>query len=135
MKLLRSVLANIKEHALQHLPEESCGILLTRPDDHSKVTDVLFAENCERDHPGRRYVLGHKAHIKAVELETRGFARIFGYYHSHPESDARPSASDAKEAFSGMKYLILGLNRQSIDVALWQWTGKEFKPEAIKLYP
>ena len=108
MRISRQALEAIAGHAQRSRPYECCGVLMSTSDDCSMVDHVIPAENTEKENPERQYVLGHKAHLKAVEMEAFGEACIAGYYHSHPDGKARPSGRDIEQAISDVIYLITG---------------------------
>ncbi len=120
MKVLRPVLERIARHARRSSPAECCGILLSRPDEPAIVTEAIEAQNAETQRPHDRYVLGHRAHIRAVAREAGGEARIVGYYHSHPVGDAVPSPWDVGQAVEGAVYLITALGDGRIQHAAWR---------------
>ncbi|MFQ6097334.1 MAG: Mov34/MPN/PAD-1 family protein [Armatimonadota bacterium] len=123
MKIRRDVLEAVVAHARETLPHECCGILLAQPPVPSVATLALRADNADPLAPHRAYVLGHRAHLKAVEMEASGAARIVAYYHSHPRGDAAPSARDLQHAASGVTYLIVGLRGDSVACAPWRLEG------------
>jgi proteasome lid subunit RPN8/RPN11 len=133
MKILSDVLASIQSHARESCPRECCGILLAERRDARTITDALRAENAERSNPGGRYVLGHRAHIKAVAVECAGRLCIVGYYHSHPHGTAVPSLRDASEMIDGAYYLIMGLRGGTIETALYRPEGSGLTPEPLEV--
>ena len=133
MKVLRHVIESIVEHARQSLPHECCGILLCAGEDLSTVNRVLRAENAEEARPGQAYSLGHKAHLRAVEMEALGEACIAGYYHSHPDGRARPSRQDVEQAIGGVTYLITGISHESVEHAAWRLEEDDMIPEPLEV--
>ena len=133
MKISRRALEAVAEHARQSCPYECCGILLSTDDDCSVVDRVIPAENTEKENPEREYVLGHKAHLKAVEMEARDEACIVGYYHSHPDGKARPSNQDLEQAVSDVTYLITGLGNGEIQHTAWRLVGDNLIPELLEV--
>ena len=106
-------------HAQISKPFECCGILLSRSD-RATVDDVLPAENVERLRPQEAYILGHKAHLKAIEIETRGEAAIVGYYHSHPRGGTYFSATDRIGAIEGPIYLVVSGRPTDREYSAWR---------------
>lgn len=133
MKVRRGVLESIAAQARDSLPHECCGILLAEAGDPPTISRALQADNAERAAPQQRYVLGHKAHLEAVNAEASGRARIAGYYHSHPQGDARPSARDLERAVPGVAYLIVGLRRHSTAYAAWRLEEDRLIPEPLEV--
>jgi proteasome lid subunit RPN8/RPN11 len=134
VKILRQVLESVADHARRGFPCECCGILLYTGDDLSTVSCVLPAENIEKENPERGYLLDHKAHLRAVEMEALGDASIAGYYHSHPYGRARPSCRDVEQAVHGVIYLITGLEGGGrIEHAAWRLEGDNMIPEPLEV--
>ena len=76
-------------------PAEACGLLVgvKRPGDHWRVGRVEPARNVATD-PSRAFEVDPGLRI-GLERELRGTDRqVIGHYHSHPDSPARPSATD-----------------------------------------
>ena len=135
MKILAEVLDAIDAHARSGHPRECCGILLApnggRGGARPVVTMALPAENAEKERPEERYILGHRAHLRAIELETAGRARVAGTYHSHPTGGSRPSARDKALAVEGTTYLIVGLGGESPRHGAWRLRGSDLAPEPL----
>lgn len=91
MKIIRPVLEQIGTMARQSLPDECCGILLARSNCPNTIVRIFVGQNVETQERNRQYILGHKEHIGAVEMELSGELRIVGYFHSHPHGIASPS--------------------------------------------
>ena len=127
------MLKSVADHARQSALCECCGILLCAGDDLSTVSCVLRAENIEMEHPEQQYVLGHKAHLRAVEMEAYGDARIAGYYHSHPAGRARPSSRDVEQAIGGVIYLITGTADGKIEYTAWRLEEDELIREPLEV--
>ncbi len=133
MKIRRRVLESLAQHARENLPNECCGILLAEEGDVSTLSLALRAENGEGACPEHRYVLGHKAHLKAVEMEASGAARIIGYYHSHPQGSTKPSHRDTGQAVADVTYLIIGVRDGVITHAAWRLEGDSFVPQPLEV--
>ena len=133
MKILRHVLESVAGHARQSVPHECCGILLAEEGDVSTLSLALQAENGEGASPEHRYVLGHKAHLKAVEMEASAAARIIGYYHSHPQGSTKPSHRDTEQAVPDVTYLIIGVRDGVITHAAWRLEGDGFVPQPLEV--
>ncbi len=133
MKIHRRILESIVAHSQKLKPHECCGVLLSHASDPNTVDEILPAENAEKCRPQEVYVLGHKAHIKAVELEVSDKARIVGYYHSHPHGETCPSERDIKQARGGVTYLILGEDGGQSRFAAWKLHEKRFIEESVEV--
>jgi len=141
MKILKRVLDSAIAHARESRPRECCGILLATEGRGGAVDMLLRAENAEKGNPHRRFALGHRAHIRAVRMESLGTVRIAGYYHSHPQGPARPSAADAAASTSEADHLIIGLPEGEQEATVWRWRGERegegegdgFRPEPLEV--
>jgi proteasome lid subunit RPN8/RPN11 len=106
------------DHADRAKPRECCGVLVGRDDE---ILQAIAARNLADD--PNRYVLDPADHI-AIRRNARaaGFA-VIGFYHSHPHSPARPSATDQAEAsYPDHLYLIVGAD----EVRLFRLTNGNF---------
>jgi len=110
LRIPRTAVADIEAHALESLPEECCGFLLGREDDPVRVvTEARRATNAEPEMRHVRYTIEPRE-VLAVEREFRGTdSRLLGFYHSHPENPAAPSAHDAARAWPWYVYAILAV--------------------------
>jgi proteasome lid subunit RPN8/RPN11 len=133
LTISRRILDLVADHARQSAPRECCGILLYTDNALSTVNCAIPAENIDRENPENGYVLDHKAHLKALEMEISGGGYIAGYYHSHPAGRARPSRRDLEQAIDGVTYLITGMADGRIEHAAWRFDGDKLVPEPIEM--
>jgi proteasome lid subunit RPN8/RPN11 len=91
-------------------PSECCGFLLGEwARDAKHVRDVRPVENARTDSPHNRYLIPPEVFLR-VEKEARERAlEVVGFYHSHPDVEARPSAFDRDHAWSGYSYVIVSV--------------------------
>ena len=105
-----SVVTAIVDHARAAAPNEACGILFGETgSDASRITSAEPAANVAA-HPTRAFEIDPAALLRA-HREARGQGRtVVGWYHSHPNGIARPSAADAARAVEdGKLWLIAGV--------------------------
>ena len=133
MKILGRVLEATAAHARASRPLECCGILLAEGAGALVATRALPARNAA-EHPLDRYVLGHEAHLDAVQLEADGAARIVGYYHSHPGGECRPSPHDLDRAAGDLPVLIVAVNDGAVDYAAWRLQGAAATQEPLEVW-
>jgi proteasome lid subunit RPN8/RPN11 len=128
LTIYKGVLDRVVAHARAALPDECCGILVGGGD---RVVEVVSTENVAAD-PRRHFLIDPKAHI-----DTRRHARgrglqVVGFYHSHPRSDARPSAIDLAEAsYPGLLYLIVGLAPEPPEIRVYRLEAGNFRETAF----
>ena len=107
LELTPDHLETVLDHARAAYPEECCGLFVGEPyPGGARVREVMPAPN-RHPEPRRRFdvdpsvlLAGHKrARVQGHE--------VVGYYHSHPDSPARPSFHDAAAALPQASYLIV----------------------------
>ena len=112
------MLAAVVEHSERAKPRECCGVLVGRGDD---ILQAIAARNTADD--PNRYVLDPADHIAIRRNARAAGLAVIGFYHSHPHSEARPSATDQAEAtYPDHLYLIVGTD----GVRLFRLTGGNF---------
>jgi len=90
-------------------PAECCGVLAGRAGNGKEVVRLYPAVNRRTDDP-HRYLIAPDD-LRRVEGELRGGGlEIVGYYHSHPDHPARPSAFDTEHAWPWYSYVIVGVD-------------------------
>lgn len=105
-------------------PVEVCGVLAGSRSPPS-VTESHRVSNVAPD-PRRRYALDPEATLAVVEAIEAAGDDVVGFYHSHPESPARPSTTDCDEAtWTDHVYVILSPAED--DLSAWRWTGEAFE--------
>lgn len=87
----RSAEDTMLEAARRAHPHEACGLLLGRAP--GRIERAVPAANVAPD-PARRFEIDPAALIAAFKAERAGGPRVLGYWHSHPNGIAAPSATD-----------------------------------------
>ena len=120
----------IVRHAAETWPEECCGLLIG---DGTTILEARPARNVA-NHPRRRFQIDPADHFSALR-EARAHARIVcGAYHSHPESDPRPSETDLAEAFEDETFVHLivrpgtGGEPEAAQLAAFRFSGQTAIP-------
>lgn len=104
IRIARSVLEQVLDHARAALPLECCGLLLGRGD---AIVGARAAAN-ELASPVA-YRIDPRDYIAAVRAARDGGLDVVGAYHSHPRGAAVPSATDlSQSAGEGFVYVIAG---------------------------
>lgn len=112
VRLTRTQLEQMVAQARAEAPNECCGLLLGTGD---VVAEVVPARNRAGDppeprDPTRHYRVDDQAQLKAMRLERERGWEIVGIYHSHPATQAHPSATDRALAFwQSPCYVIISL--------------------------
>jgi desampylase len=90
---------------------EICGLLLGGK---GRIDAILPAANVAPD-PRRHFEIDPATLIAAHRAARAGGPAVFGHYHSHPGSQARPSATDtAQAAPDGALWLIVAGDRATL---------------------
>lgn len=109
-------------------PRECCGILLGEA---SRITAVRPAANVHPS-PETHFEIDPQALVDAHRAARAGGPQVIGYYHSHPNGRAEPSAIDrAMAAGDGSVWLIVA--RGSING--WKDTPSGFERLSLRVRP
>jgi proteasome lid subunit RPN8/RPN11 len=120
LRLPGALADEIRRHGEAAYPGECCGAMVGRVDGAAKeVLRLSPAVNRRADDP-HRYLIAPDD-LRRLEREVREAGQeIVGYYHSHPDHPARPSAFDAEHAWPWYSYLIVRVDRgRGADMASW----------------
>lgn len=115
----RAVRAAIVRHARREAPNECCGFLVGSG---RRVQFAMPLDNVDT-RPRVRYRIDERRHIE-VRRWLRQLApplEIVGVYHSHPKSEAFPSATDIADAhYPEWIFAIVSLAKARPDVGLFR---------------
>ena len=107
LKLSAALAAAIRAHGKETYPHECCGFLLGVP---GEVKEIARASNAREDSPQNRYLIPPIEFVRVQrDADARGLD-VIGFYHSHPDHPARPSAFDREHAWPGYAYLITAVD-------------------------
>ncbi len=115
--------AAIRHHGEAGYPNEICGLLIGERDGGDKIVrEVVPVENEweQVDEQRRRFLITPRVFARE-ERRARGAGReILGFYHSHPDHQARPSETDREFAWPTYSYVILAVDGgRAGDLASW----------------
>ena len=135
LQLGPQLLAAMREHAEATYPEEACGGMLGRADsDTVEVVEVVSLANVREVERRRRYLIGPD---DVLALERRAEARglqVVGYYHSHPDAPAEPSAFDREHAWPWYVYLIVSVAEgRAAEAKAWRLADDRGEYEAVQI--
>ena len=89
--LHQPILENLREHAENQKPNESCAILLGK---ENRVSDTFLAENIEESPVN--FTISNEQLIEGYKTAEEKSLEVVGIFHSHPNSEAFPSNTDRK---------------------------------------
>ncbi len=126
LRIPRRLLDDLDGHALSSYPEECCGAFLGRPESGQagrvrKVSAFWPARNVYSGSRAKGYTIAPEELLRVYELARQQGQEVLGYYHSHPDGVAVPSARDHAEAASGVSYLIVAVSdREVLERRSWR---------------
>lgn len=112
----------IAMHAERTYPHECCGLLLGRVLDGAKVVEDLWpCENAWVESPQNRSLIPSDQVLRCDrEARARGLD-IVGFYHSHPDVSAHPSAFDREHALPWWSYIIISVQHgKAAELRSWR---------------
>ncbi len=137
LKLSEDLNARIRAHAMETYPHECCGALLGRDGESGReVFDLVPVANRREDSPENRYAITPED-VRAAEHAARDRGmELLGWYHSHPDHSAEPSAYDREHAWPWYSYVIVGVTkREPKRMTAWRLADdrSRFLPEEIEV--
>jgi proteasome lid subunit RPN8/RPN11 len=117
------VIERLVSHARQAAPAECCGLLVGTD---WRIVDAIATRNIA-DRP-TRFLIDPKDHIDGRRDARRRGLDVIGFYHSHPQSSAEPSARDRDEAgYRDHLYLIVGMLADPPELRVFLPTDGSFR--------
>jgi proteasome lid subunit RPN8/RPN11 len=137
LRLPESLADEIRRHGEAAYPAECCGALIGRVEaDEKEVVRLAAAVNRRTDDP-HRYLIAPDD-LRRLEGEVRAAGlEIVGYYHSHPDHPAAPSAFDADHAWPWYSYVIVRIDRgRGAELASWVLADDrpQMLPESLDVF-
>ena len=100
----------IRLHGRQSYRDEACGVLYgDMAADGKHVLRAAPMVNASEDERHRRFVVTASDYRRAEAEASRSGLTLLGFYHSHPDHPAYPSAYDLEHAFPFFSYVILAV--------------------------
>ena len=114
IRLPETAVESIREHGRKSYRDEACGAMYGRVigecSDQKDVVRVSPLENAREKERHRRFVVTPVAYRHAEAEAARNELTLLGFYHSHPDHPAYPSAYDLEHAFPFFSYVILSVD-------------------------
>jgi cysteine synthase B len=112
-------LQDIRRHAEQVYNDECCGALIgTRT---GEVAEAYALSNTTDGERRRRFLVGPREYREAEARATATGRELVGFYHSHPDHPAVPSAFDLEHAWPNLSYLIVSVrNGRAAEARSWR---------------
>jgi len=112
-------------------PIEACGVLMGAIKTGMRIVKrVESVENSARS--SFRYAIAPEELYRILTFGEERGESLVGFYHSHPSWGAEPSRLDLELAsFTKISYLIYSIRDCVLES--YNWTGRKFKKERIKV--
>ena len=110
--------AEIRAHGAASYPDECCGVLLGPRD--GTVSGTWPLDNSTDLERRRRFLIGPDDYRRAEARAAERGLEIVGFYHSHPDHPAEPSAFDLAHAWPNLSYAIVSI-RGGVPRELRSW--------------
>src|SRR6266851_6566456 len=144
----RDVAESIRRHGAETFPYECCGALLGREsaateDNGSQqqqielpreILELFPLVNRRDDSPRNRFAVTAEDVREAEKAASQHGLEVVGWYHSHPDHPARPSAFDREHAWSWYSYVIVSvMSGVPAETTSWRLNDdrQDYSPENI----
>lgn len=136
IRLPETAIEAIRRHGRESYRDEACGAMYGRiVGDVRDVVRVAPLDNARASERHRRFVVTPDAYRFAEAEATRSGLTLLGFYHSHPDHPAYPSAYDLEHAFPFFSYVILSVENaepKNIRSFVLAEDRKEFLEESLE---
>ena len=127
-ELSSAVVEHLLQEAASAHPNECCGILLGTGE---RIETIRPATNVHPA-PNRHFEIDPQALVDVHRTARAGGPSVLGYYHSHPNGRAEPSATDREQAASdGAIWAIIAAGR----ITLWRSGDAGFEALPYEVAP
>ena len=137
VKLKREHPRAIQAHGEATYPNECCGLMLGRLVQGDKhIQELLPAENARKEgERHNRFLISPQTMFEAEKRAREKGMDVLGFYHSHPNAEARPSQFDLDHAWPFYSYLIVSVSLGKAGaMTCWRLTDdrSRFSPEEFE---
>lgn len=117
-------------------PHEACGLLEGEITQTAvRVARVLTCTNVHTE-PHHRYTIDPEAFLYAEHAAAAEGRSIVGVWHSHPNGEPVPSATDRVQAWPGWSYLIAGVTNGAVTaLRCWRLDQGGFREQTLATAP
>ena len=129
----------VHTHLCKAYPEEGCGVLVGRDEGERRIVEqVIPLDNRREDARSTRYLIPPEQLLHVERAARDAGLDVLGFFHSHPDHPARPSAFDLEHAWPYYSYLIVSVVQgRAVKAASWRLVPDRtrFEPEPIEPAP
>jgi proteasome lid subunit RPN8/RPN11 len=106
-RITASALEAVRAHGTETFPDECCGALI---EVGGLIVDAFRLPNTTSGGAARRFRIGPDDYRASEARASELNGTLAGFYHSHPNHPARPSAYDLEQAWPNFSYVIISVN-------------------------
>jgi proteasome lid subunit RPN8/RPN11 len=127
----------IRDACVRGYPEEVCGVLVGHDRDGSRsVEHVVPVDNARDENRARRYLITADTLARIERDAIAGGSEVVGFYHSHPEHPAIPSAYDHEHSWPWYTYVIVAVHSGAVtDMKAWQLADDRSRFDEREIVP
>jgi cysteine synthase B len=112
-------LLDIRRHGERMYPDECCGALIGPR--AGEAGEAFALSNTTDGERRRRFLVGPGEYREAEARAAATHRELVGFYHSHPDHPAVPSAFDLEHAWPNLSYVIVSVrNGRSVEARSWR---------------
>lgn len=116
MAIPDKVFRQIAAHGERSYPEECCGVMLGKETGSDRIVrEVIEIDNTQESNRQRRFLITPAQYRKAEQQAAERQLDVLGFYHSHPDHPAAPSAFDTEHALPWFTYVIVSIVKGKAD--------------------
>lgn len=132
------LLDQIRAHGVRDYPYECCGLLLGRYEADGKVVRETYPISNAREESAKRnrFLIQPEEVMRGERYAREHDLEVVGFYHSHPDSPARPSQYDLEHAWPTYSYIIVSTSaNRAGDLFSWEQEPdrSQFNQEELKI--
>lgn len=106
LRVPADAIAAFRGHGASVYPDECCGALIGQP---GRVVEAFALPNTTSGERRRRFLIGPEEYRAADARARETGSDVIGFYHSHPDHPAIPSAFDLEHAWPNLSYVIVSV--------------------------
>jgi proteasome lid subunit RPN8/RPN11 len=119
LRLSESLADEVRREGVLAYPAECCGVLAGRAGEVKEVVQLVPMPNRRIDDRHRYLITPDDVRRVTAEVRASGL-EVLGYYHSHPDHPAAPSAFDTEHAWPWYSYVIVSVERgRAAELSSW----------------
>ena len=131
IKIINGAYKTMINHIKNTYPEEGCGALIGKENNIRLVKKVIPIENKVEKLRTRRYVIDPEDIINVENKAEEEKLELLGFFHSHPDTPAKPSTFDLEHSWPWYSYIIISINHKEVsniiqeEITLASWRLKD----------